>query len=175
MRWIRRTALLAATAAIVVLAACAPIKGGAPAAQLPFGSAHPQAQELYYLVNNERAANGLGGVGWHDQLGGLAQNWSNYMAGTGDYSHQNLDAILQDPAWGGFNGLGENIIHGGCGISAAQMHQAWMNSPLHRDEHPRQLQRRRHRCGVQRGRPLRHRGLRTLSAAAIPSRSAAVR
>ena len=89
MRWIRRTALLAATAAIVVLAACAPIKGGAPAAQLPFGSAHPQAQELYYLVNNERAANGLGPVGWHDQLGGLAQNWSNYMAGSGNYSHQN--------------------------------------------------------------------------------------
>ena len=55
--WIRRTALLAVTGAIVVLAACAPIKGGAGAAQLPFGSAHPQAQELYYLVNNERAAN----------------------------------------------------------------------------------------------------------------------
>jgi uncharacterized protein YkwD len=132
MRWTRRTALLAATAAIVILAACAPFKGGPPAPQLPFGSAHPQAQELYYLVNNERAANGLGPVGWHDQLGGLAQNWSNYMAGSGNYSHQNLDAILQDPAYGGYNGLGENIIHGGCGISAGQMHQAWMNSDLHR-------------------------------------------
>jgi uncharacterized protein YkwD len=132
MPWIRRTALLAATAAIVVLAACAPLKGGAGAAQLPFGSAHPQAQELYYLVNNERAANGLGPVGWHDQLGGLAQNWSNWMAGSGNATHQNLDAILQDPAWGGFNGLGENIIRGGCGISAGQMHQAWMSSPLHR-------------------------------------------
>ena len=133
MRWTRRAALLAATLAIVVLAACAPFKSGPPAAApLPFGSAHPQAQELYYLVNNERAANGLGPVGWHDQLGGLAQNWSNYMAGSGNYSHQNLDAILQDPAYGGYSGLGENIIHGGCGISAGEMHQAWMNSDLHR-------------------------------------------
>jgi hypothetical protein len=62
--------------------------------------------------------------------GGAAQ--SNWMAGSGNSTHQNLDAILQDPAWGGFNGLGENIIHGGCGISARQMHQAWMGSPLHR-------------------------------------------
>jgi uncharacterized protein YkwD len=51
------------------------------------------------------------------------------MAGSGNSTHQNLDAILQDPAWGGFNGLGENIIRGGC---AGQMHQAWMSSDLHR-------------------------------------------
>jgi uncharacterized protein YkwD len=80
-----------------------------PAAGAHLAVAAVRAQELYYLVNNERAANGLGPVGWHDQLGGLAQNWSNRMAGSGNYSHQNLDAILQDPAYGGFNGLGENI------------------------------------------------------------------
>ena len=125
--------MLAAILAIVVLAACVPFKPGAPAAApLPFGSAHPQAQELYYIVNNERAANGLGPVAWHDQLGGLAQGWSDYMAVSGNYSHQNLDAILQNPAYYGYSGLGENILHGGCGITAAQMDQAWMNSPLHR-------------------------------------------
>ena len=123
----------AAILAIVVLAACVPFKPGAPAAApLPFGSAHPQAQELYYIVNNERAANGLGPVAWHDQLGGLAQGWSDYMAVSGNYSHQNLDAILQNPTYYGYSGLGENILHGACGISAAQMDQAWMNSPLHR-------------------------------------------
>jgi uncharacterized protein YkwD len=133
MRWTRRAALLAATLAIVVLAACAPFKGGPPAAApLPFGSANPQAQELYYIVNNERAANGLGPVAWHDQLGGLAQSWSDSMAVTGNYSHQDLDAVLQNPAYAGYSGLGENILHGGCGISAAQMDQAWMNSPEHR-------------------------------------------
>ena len=133
MRRIRRTTLLAATAAIVVLAACAPFKAGPPAAApLPFGSAPPQAQELYYIVNNERAANGLGPVAWHDQLGGLAQSWSDSMAVTGNYSHQDLDAVLQNPAYAGYSGLGENILHGGCGITAAQMDQAWMNSPDHR-------------------------------------------
>jgi uncharacterized protein YkwD len=132
MRWTRRVAFLAGTAAIVVLAACAPFKSGAPgAAPLPFGSAHPQAQELYSYVNDARAANGLGPVGWHDQLGGLAQSWSDYMAATGNYSHQDLDAILQSPPYAGFSGLGENILRGGCGISAAQMHLAWMSSPEH--------------------------------------------
>src|SRR5215207_9627126 len=127
MRWTRRATLLAATAAIVVVvAACVPIKPGPPAApSIPFGSAHPQAQELYYLVNAERAANGLGPVGWHDQLGGLAQGWSEHMAGSGNFSYQNLDAILQSPGYSGFSGLGENIIHGGCGISSSQLHQAW--------------------------------------------------
>ena len=54
------------------------------------------------------------------------------MAGSGNFSHQNLDAILQSPGYPGFSGLGENIIHGGCGISSSQLHQAWMASPLHR-------------------------------------------
>ena len=92
-------------------------KAGPPAAApLPFG-ARPQAQELYYIVNNERATNGLGPVVWHDQLGGLAQSWSDYMAVTGNYSHQDLDAVLQNPAYAGYSGLGENILHGGCGTS----------------------------------------------------------
>src|SRR5207245_4959044 len=127
MRWTRRAALLAATAAIVVLAACAPFKAGPPAAApLPFGSANPQAQELYYLVNNERAANGLGPVAWHDQLGGLAQSWSDSMAVTGNYPHQELDALLQGPTYAGYSGSGANVLHGGCVVSAAQVHPAWL-------------------------------------------------
>jgi uncharacterized protein YkwD len=133
MRSIRRISLLAATAAVVVLAACAPIKGGPSAPPIPFGNAQPQAQELYHLVNAERAAHGLGPVGWHDQLGGLAQGWSEYMAGGGNFTHQNLDAVLNSPAGSEFSALGENIIRGGCGLSAQQLHQSWMGSPLHRD------------------------------------------
>jgi uncharacterized protein YkwD len=133
MRTLRRTALLAAVAAVITLAACAPVKSAPGAApQISFGKAQPQAQALYYYVNSERAAWGLGPVGWNDQLGGLAQGWSEYMAGTGNFSHQNLSAILLSPAYAGFSGLGENIISGGCGMSAAQMHQAWMSSPVHR-------------------------------------------
>jgi uncharacterized protein YkwD len=129
MRWTRRIAVLAAVGAALAVAACAPLKSGPPG--ISFGNAHPQAQELYYLVNSERAARGLGPVGWHDQLGGLAQDWSEHMAGTGDYSHQNLNAVLGNPAFAGFSGLAENIIHAGCGISAGALHQAWMSSPLH--------------------------------------------
>jgi uncharacterized protein YkwD len=124
---------LLAAAAVVVLAACAPVKSGPSAPPIPFGNAHPQAQELYYLVNSERAAHGLGPVGWHDQLGGLAQGWSEYMAGGGSFTHQNLDAVLNSPAGSGFSALGENIIRGGCGLSAQQLHQSWMGSPVHRD------------------------------------------
>ena len=113
--------MLAATAAIVVVvAACVPIKPGPPAApSIPFGSAHPQAQELYYLVNAERAANGLGPVGWHDQLGGLAQGWSEHMAGSGNFSHQNLDAILQSPGYSGF----------GSSFAACLKNRSWTCGP----------------------------------------------
>jgi uncharacterized protein YkwD len=133
MRTLRRTAPLAALVVVIVLAAaCAPVKSpGGGAGSLAWGDAHPQARELFYLVNSERAAHGLGPVGWNNQLGGLAQNWSSYMAGSGNFSHQNLDAILQDAAFAGFSGLGENIISGACGTSSAQLHNAWMGSSMH--------------------------------------------
>jgi uncharacterized protein YkwD len=132
MRTLRRAAPIAALAAVIALAAaCAPLKSPAGAG-LPWDGAHPQAREIFYLVNNERAAHGLGPVWWNDQLGGLAQGWSNYMAGSGNFSHQNLYAILNDPAFAGFSGLGENIISGGCGMSSAEIHYVWMGSPPHR-------------------------------------------
>lgn len=131
MRITRLSVLLAAIALVATLAACAPFKSGPPPS-VPFGAANPQAQELYYLVNNERAAWGLGPVGWNDQLGGLAQGWSNNMAASGSMSHQNLNAILNSPGYGQFSGLGENVMSGWCGMSAGEIHQAWMGSALHR-------------------------------------------
>jgi uncharacterized protein YkwD len=133
MRLFRRVAPLAAVVAVVALAACAPLKSGpGDGPPLPYGHAHPKAQELYFMVNAERNAHGLGPVGWNDQLGGLAQRWSEHMAATGSFSHQNLGAILDNPAYAGFSGLAENISHAGCGASAQQIHQSWMSSPSHR-------------------------------------------
>jgi uncharacterized protein YkwD len=132
MRSFRLVVPIAAIVLAATLAACDAVKPGPGAPSIPFGAAHPQAQELYYMVNYERAARGLGPVGWNDQLGGLAQGWSQHMAATGTMSHQNLNSILQDPAYGGFSGLGENVISGPCGMSAGQMHVTWMNSPSHR-------------------------------------------
>ena len=131
MRQIRRLAPLAAVVAVAVLAACAPLKHG-DGAPLPYGNAHPKAHELYFLVNSERSAHGLAPVGWNDQLGGLAQRWSEHMAATGTFAHQNLDAILQHPAYGGWSALSENVSRAGCGTSAVQIHQSWMSSPGHR-------------------------------------------
>lgn len=54
------------------------------------------------------------------------------MAATGDFSHQNLDGLLGNPAFAGFSGLAENIMEGPCGMSAGEIHQSWMNSPRHR-------------------------------------------
>lgn len=130
MRGARRIAALLAVGAALAVAACAPLRSAPPPA-VSFGNANPEAQQLYYLVNSERAGNGLGGLGWHDLLGGLAQSWTDHMAGTGDYEHQNLDAVLQNPAFTDFSAMGENIIHGGCGLTAEQLHQAWMSSPSH--------------------------------------------
>jgi uncharacterized protein YkwD len=72
------------------------------------------------------------------------------LAGTDDYSHQNLDAVLRNPAFADFSAMGENIIRGGCGLSAEQLHQAWMSSPLHAANILGKLERRRDRRGVQR-------------------------
>jgi uncharacterized protein YkwD len=130
MRKLLRTAPVAVIV-VVLLAACAPVKSGPGGSSINFGSAHPQAQELYWLVNNERAAHGLGPVNWNDQLGGLAQGWSQHMAATGSMAHQNLQALVNS-GFAGFSGLAENVLAGGCGMSAGQMHQAWMNSPPHR-------------------------------------------
>jgi uncharacterized protein YkwD len=129
MRTALRAFPLAAVAVVFALTACAPTKAPPPAPtspSLPFESADPIAKDLFSSTNADRAANALDPLAWNDQLGGLAQSWSEHLAATGQLVHQNLDALLQTPA---------------C-------------------EHPGQLQRRRPRCGLQRGRPLRHRGLR---------------
>ena len=132
MRTARRAGPLAALAIVIALAACAPFKSGAGGPSLPFSSAQPQARELFTIANNERAANGLGPVGWNDQLGGVAQRCAEHMAATGDFSHQNLNGLLNDPAFAGFSGLAENIMAGACGMSSWEIYRAWMNSPRHR-------------------------------------------
>jgi uncharacterized protein YkwD len=110
----------------------APDTSAAGGSSISLGGARAQVQELYSLVNNERAAHGLGPLNWNDRLGRVAQGWSEHMAAVGSMSHQNLDAILHSPAGAGLSALAENVLYGGCGMSAGQMHRDWMNSPSHR-------------------------------------------
>ena len=91
-----------------------------------------RTQEVHNLVNWSRATNGLPPVGWNDKLGGLAATWSEHMATTGQFVHQDLQAVLYSPGFEEFWSLGENILVGPCSMSAQDIHNAWMNSPGHR-------------------------------------------
>jgi uncharacterized protein YkwD len=58
----------------------------------------------------------------------IAVHWSEHLARTGDFEHQNLNVIFRrcDRA----NAAGENIARGG--VSPKRMVRLWMNSPGHR-------------------------------------------
>jgi uncharacterized protein YkwD len=79
--------------------------------------------------NADRAANGLAPLSWNGTLGGIAQNWANWMAQNLSLSHQNLGGIIGGT---GFHTMGENILVGPASMSAGAMESAWMNSPGHR-------------------------------------------
>ena len=135
MRTALRALPLAAVAVVFALAGCAPAKTPPPAPappSLPFDSADPIAKELSSLTNSDRAANGLDPLAWNDQLGGLAQSWSDHMATTGQLVHQNLDALRETPAYSGFSDLKENILSGACTFTAAQIEAAFMASAPHK-------------------------------------------
>jgi uncharacterized protein YkwD len=135
MRTTLRALPLAAVAVVFALAACAPTKAPPPAPappSLPFDSADPIAKELLSRTNSDRAANGLDPLAWNDQLGGLAQSWSEHMATTGELVHQDLDALRQTPAYSGFSALNENILKGVCTLTASQIEAAFMNSSPHK-------------------------------------------
>ena len=135
MRTVLRALPLAAVAVVFALTACAPTKAPPPAPtspSLPFDSADPIAKDLLSATNNDRAASGLGPLAWNDQLGGLAQSWSEHMAATGQLVHQDLDAVRQMPAYSGFSDLKENLFSGQCSSTAGQIEAAFMNSPGHK-------------------------------------------
>ena len=88
--------------------------------------------EFLNLVNTDRAAHGLPGLQWDSQLGGLAQEWSHDMASTGSLRHRDLGEVMNRPEYSSFRRLGENILVGGCGMSADELERAWMSSPTHR-------------------------------------------
>ena len=79
-------------------------------------------------MNADRAANGLGPLGWHGGLAGYASGWANWMAQNGSLTHQSLS-----PMFGlGLSTVGENILVGPNGMSVGAMEAAWMNSAGHR-------------------------------------------
>jgi uncharacterized protein YkwD len=132
MRQARRWfGILAATAALAVLgAACAPGGGQAPSAASCGMDA--TSQGILYDLNVARTQNGLPGLAANGQLTCLAQGWSAYLASTNSFYHRDLAGVLRSPGYGGYHTLGENILRGPAGMSAADMNTAWWNSPDHR-------------------------------------------
>jgi uncharacterized protein YkwD len=78
------------------------------------------------MVNQARAARGLGPLRWHGELAAKAQDWARYMASQGRLIHSTLTAGIS-PGW---NALAENV---GYGTSVASVHDGFMASKMHRD------------------------------------------
>jgi uncharacterized protein YkwD len=133
--WRRRIAIVVAVAGLVaLLAACQP-QAGAQKVAANCGPAAPDnsiTQAVFDRVNSDRAANGLGPLSWNPQLGCLAQDHSNTMAQTGNFSHRDLSVTIRQPAYANYASLGENILVGPNTMSGGAMEDAWMNSPGHR-------------------------------------------
>src|SRR3954469_9466404 len=107
-RWRIAAPLVAVVALALAAAACAP--PGAPG-----GAA---TGDVVQAVNQERAAAGLGGLGWDEQLHGLAQSHANEIAASGSLWHSNLGAWLAAPWMSGWRSLGENLLVAPAGTSA---------------------------------------------------------
>jgi len=109
-----RAALLATVLAVAVLTA------------LTTGCEPQQARtNAALLVNRDRMADGLVALGWDDELGNKAQAWADRLAAAAELSH----SILQQGVTPGWRLLGENV---GFGNDVLDIHQAFMNSPVHR-------------------------------------------
>jgi uncharacterized protein YkwD len=124
----KRAAAITLTAVVGLgLAACA-----APPTASSGGPSDPQLSAMFSALNQDRAASGLPALSWSPQLAGLAGNWAVQMGNVNSLYHQNLGAILNSSDYSAYRTLGENILVGPGGMSAASMEAAWMASPGHR-------------------------------------------
>ncbi len=79
------------------------------------------------LVNQDRAANGLGPLTLNSSISSVSAAWANQMAANGAMTH-NPSFSSQIP--GGWSKAGENVAQGFA--TPADVHYGWMNSPGHR-------------------------------------------
>ncbi|MCZ2840031.1 CAP domain-containing protein [Modestobacter sp. VKM Ac-2985] len=114
------------------LVASAPAPQSAPAGG-PEASAEEQiARAVFDRVNAEREARGLEPVAWNDALAAVGRDWSAEMADTGEFQHQDIQAVLQGDELSGFRAVGENIFTATGPVPAGTIHAGWMRSAGHR-------------------------------------------
>ena len=86
-----------------------------------------EADTIYSLLNDARAANGQNALARNSSLDQVAAAWAGQLAAAGVLSH-NPNYPSQIPA--GWSEAGENVARGQ--QNATEMHLAWMNSAGHR-------------------------------------------
>lgn len=128
----RRSVVLASVvlALAILAAACGPVEAPPPAGA-PSGPPDAITATVYNRTNADRAAQGLGGLGWNARLAGLAGEWAGYLAATHQFFHRDLAAVIESPGFETYAALGENILVGPDGIDGDQMQNAWLASSGH--------------------------------------------
>lgn len=103
------------------------------------GSAEQIERDIFALINRQRAAQGLEGLIWNEEVAKIARMHSRNMAGGKFFSHRGLDGkMVNDRAdsvgltkW---RAIGENIaFERGYDHPAAFAVEKWMESPSHRN------------------------------------------
>ena len=82
------------------------------------------------LINQDRAAAGLGSLTWNSCLAGIAYQNAARMANQGAISH--AGGANQDLGCGLGNRAGENVGFWSAGITDSRLNTMFMNSPEHR-------------------------------------------
>lgn len=129
----RRTLLAGAVLTLALLgAACVPYADATPPPPgCPSGPADPISGTILNRTNADREARGLKGLWWSPRLACVAIEWSNFMAGTGQFRHRDLGSTIRSPGFEDYSGLAENILVGPGNMDGNAIHNAWMNSPGH--------------------------------------------
>jgi uncharacterized protein YkwD len=82
------------------------------------------------LINQDRAANGLGPLTWNGCLANVARSNAARMAAQGAISHTNGPQV--DLTCGLGHQAGENVGYWSAGVNDGQLNSMFMNSPGHR-------------------------------------------
>jgi uncharacterized protein YkwD len=138
-----------AVGVVAAIAAVCLFASPASAADCPFADAQIDsattqqlADATVCLLNEQRAAAGLGALSASAPLGTTAQHYAEYMVSDAHFAHQDesghnvVTRVLNtDPTLANrWLVLGENLGWGTYGMATPRsMVQGWMNSPTHRD------------------------------------------
>jgi uncharacterized protein YkwD len=119
-----------AAAAPAAPARSAPAPAPAPAPARPAAPAFVIGSTQQALINQDRAANGLGPLNWSSCLAGVARSNAARIAAQGSLTHTNGPSLDLNCGLG--HQAGENIGYWSAGINEGQLNTMFMNSAEHR-------------------------------------------